>query len=263
MNIPDFPLPSNTSVSITFRSPTVADCMAFAELDTAFEEQLTTQYLNTLQVSDLNDSGNWTGEDRRTALWWIFISSREDKSIGFSYHCDLCDEDHYPVINMTALGATAVTITGKPFRDIEFKHGDKVYAAKVHPLSGYSLEHLEQLKNARNSFTVGSVQYKKAANTLSLFEMLHSFDIDAQSVDQDEALAFKKALVESMDVDREFRPLAVSIEIALREMRHGLLTKYQDAGYLMLAQRSPCAKEGDSLQPILLPFRAGMFIPII
>ena len=263
MNIPDFPLPSNTSVVITFRSPTVADCMAFAELDPNFEEQLTTQYLNTLQVNELNNSGEWTGEDRRTALWWIFISSREDKSIGFSYHCDLCDEDHYPVINMTSIGETAVTITGRPFRDIEFKHGGKVYAAKVHPLSGYSLEHLEQLKNVRNSFDVGTVKYKKAANTLSLFEMLHSFDIGDQCSDQNEALAFKKTLVESMDVDLEFRPLAASIEMGLREMRHGLLTKYQDANYLMLGQRAPCAKEGDQQQPILLPFRAGMFIPII
>ncbi|WP_419238317.1 hypothetical protein ACN08P_23110 (plasmid) [Photobacterium leiognathi subsp. mandapamensis] len=261
MNIPDFPLPSDMTTVIKFRVPTVADCMSFAELDINYEEQLTTQYLNMIQVGDINDAGNWTGEDRRTALWWIFISTREDKSIVYSYHCDICNEDHYPSIDMTSLGETAVTINGQPYRDIEFSHDGKVIKANVHPLTGYSLEHLEQLKNVRDSHTQGTVPYRKAANELSLYEMLHSFDTENQPEDKNEALAFKRQLVETMAVDSEFRPLAAKIEMALRQMRHGLLSKYKDGGYLLLAKRKPCAEEGDQLMPILIPFHASTFIP--
>lgn len=264
MNIPDFPLPSDPLTIIKFRSPTVADCMSFSELEPSLEEQITTQYLNCLQVGDLNDSASWTGEDRRTALWWIFIATNEDKTLTFSYHCDICDDIHYPVINLTDWGENAVVIKGKAFRKVEFNHEDKVLTAKVHPLNGYSLEHLESLKNERNQYNENSIEYKKANNELSFYELLHSFDIDEQQEDQNQALENKKKLIQSMTVDSEFRPFVAKVEIALRDMRHGLLTKYNNAEYFVLGKRSPCDKEEqDRKYNILLPFRNYSFIPIL
>lgn len=264
MLLPDFPLPSDISKIISFRAPTVADCMAFAELDPNYEEQLTTQYLNRLQESPLLDSGDWTGEDRRTALWWIFISSREDKTMSFSYHCDICDADHYPVIDLTTLGETAMTVAGKPYRDVTITKDGKEHAIRVHPLSGYALEHLEQIKNRRNEQIEGSGQYRIAANQLAMNELLHSFDVlaGAQPEGHNEALDFKRDFVESMNVDSEFKPFSVAVELALRELRHGILCQYHDGGYLMLANRPACDKEDKNrTYPILLPFRAVSFIP--
>lgn len=93
MQIPAFPLPSNMTKTVNFRVPTVEDGMMFCELDESNEEASTTQFLNHLQdgaKGDFSDSGAWTGEDRRTALWWIFMSTSELGTIPFSYDCSHC-----------------------------------------------------------------------------------------------------------------------------------------------------------------------------
>lgn len=263
MNIPDFPLPSDPNTIIKFRTPTVSDCMSFVDLDPDFEEQVTTQYLNQIQVGELNDSGNWTGEDRRTALWWIFISTKEDRTLAFSYLCPHCGETHYPTIDMTTLGETAVSIDGLPYRKISFHVGEQIQNATVHPLTGFSLEHLEKLRNWRDSLATGTKEKRHVANKLSFYELLHSFDLDGQPADQNEALEYKKKIIDGMEVDTEFYPFAAKVEKALREMTHGILTKYDDAGYLILANRKACCEkeEKDRMYPILLPFRAFSFLP--
>ncbi len=173
MKIPPFPLPSNRRIEVHFRIPTVEDGMLFAETLPEQEEAVTTEYLNHIQDVDKNkgktlfDSGEWTVEDRRTALWWIFIASRDLPIQTFSYKCNFCGEKHYIDLNVVELGNTSVALSVKPERKIEFHANAEVFDGVVKPINGYAAEHLETLRNLRDEHKKGSLEYRKRDNQLA------------------------------------------------------------------------------------------------
>lgn len=60
MNIPKFPLPSRPETEIQFHAPTVKDALKYSDLNSAEDEATTTEYLNSMQDGEINDSANWT-----------------------------------------------------------------------------------------------------------------------------------------------------------------------------------------------------------
>ncbi|STL60642.1 putative morphogenetic protein [Escherichia coli] len=68
MNIPKFPLPSRPETEIQFHAPTVKDALKYSDLNPAEDEATTTEYLNSMQDGEINDSAYWTVQDRRTAF---------------------------------------------------------------------------------------------------------------------------------------------------------------------------------------------------
>lgn len=266
MRIEPFPLPSDISKVVYFRVPTVKDSMDFSELNPAMEEASTTLFLNQLQDKEkypdgkILDSGLWTGEDRRTALWWIFIATREDPSISVSYQCESCGETHYPTIPLPFLGETSTALSVPPAKGITFKADGKEYSATVKPLTGYALEHIEQIRMPLADTCDERIE-KRIHNEAAIAELIHTIEVEGQPDDHNKAFLWKKGLIEGMETEREFRPLAAKVEQSLRALRHGLLTKYKDGRYYLVTETAGCdsAKEGSSMT-LLLPFHAFNFI---
>ncbi len=269
MNIPPFPLPSCFTEVVHFRVPTVDDAMLFSELDESQEETVTTQFLNHIQNLDkqkeVNDSALWTGEDRRTALWWIFIATQDDPTLTVSYPCGHCGESHHVDVRLPDLAERSTVLQKKPQQEIECDiKGQHIKGVIVRPLNGQSCEAIELLRNIRDSFEFGSLDYRKANREMMLHELAHvvTFPSEPNADDQDEVIAHRLELIKSMAVDTEFRSMCASVEMALRSMRHGLLTQYHEGSYMLVADREPCPnQEGDDSNLLLLPFRNNDFIP--
>ncbi|QFT40118.1 MULTISPECIES: hypothetical protein [unclassified Vibrio] len=267
MQIPAFPLPSNMTKTVNFRVPTVEDGMMFCELDESNEEASTTQFLNHLQdgaKGDFSDSGAWTGEDRRTALWWIFMSTSELGTIPFSYDCSHCGKTHYLDLHMAELMETAKAVPSLPKTEIEFTVKGQPHKATVQPMNGYAAEHIEGLRNTRDQFEPESGDWKKAANEMALNELAHCLTFNGQPEDTNEALDWKLELIKSMHLRTEFVKVSALVEQALREARHGLLTKYHEGRYYLVTTIPECdeyvKKGGPAARTLLLPFRNLDFI---
>ncbi|WP_413113443.1 hypothetical protein [Thaumasiovibrio sp. DFM-14] len=267
MSVPIYHLPSDQSRKIQFREPTVNDYMEFCEVNPDLEEKLTTEYLNFMQntaINPLDDSAEWTGEDRRTALWWIFISTRVDPTLTFKHGCK-CGEEHYLDLNMVQLGEFA-TVLKQQHVDVTFTAGGEKRTGQVVPLRGYAIEHLEQLRLTQSQYAEDSKEYKRLANTTALFHLVHSLRIDGEPEDRDQAITERHQILSTMALDKEFRPLAAKIHLALKKLRHGLMSEFKEARYYLAAHKPPCkdveAQEGDS-NVILVPFHNGSFLPTL
>lgn len=266
MQIPPFPLPSRASTVIEFRTPTVEDGLMFCDLNEHQEESNTTRFLNHMQDTSkqpLNDSGLWTGEDRRTALWWIFISTHDSGSVPFSYECS-CGETHYLDLNMPELMETTTALLKLPESTVTVFVKGEAKSAKVSPMNGYALEHVEMLRNELESFDEDSIEHKIAANDLAITELAHCLTFDVQPEDSAEALDYKIALIKSMYLNTEFRDAFVKVEKLLRESRHGLLCKYEQGRFYLVATIDECPtlveKGGMATKTLLLPFHHNQFI---
>ncbi|MDW1943771.1 hypothetical protein R7Q10_17240 [Vibrio sp. Vb0599] len=267
MHIPSFPLPSNISEVIEFRVPTVEDALLFCDLNEYQEEANTTRYLNHMQDTSkrpMSDSGLWTGEDRRAALWWIFMSTSELGTIPFSYECEHCKKTHYLDLNMGELMESAKALNGLPKQEITLSVKGKSYLANVKPLTGYEAEQLENIRNERDQYEPDSAEWKQQANHMALTELAYCLTFEDQPKDQDDALVWKIDLLKSMYLNTEFRVAFVKVEKCLRNARHGLLTKYDEGRYYLVATIPQCQKVieqgGEATRTLLLPFRHNDFI---
>lgn len=267
MQIPAFPLPSNMTKTIYFRVPNVEDGMEFCELNPDFEEANTTQYLNHMQDAskgEISDSSYWTGEDRRTALWWIFIATSELGTIPFSYNCKHCEERHYSDLDMRSLMETSTALPKLPELSVKFTVRGQPYTAKVSPLTGEALEYIEQLRYERDQHVKNSKEWKRAANNMALNELAMTLTFPQQPEDKNEALQWKLDTIKSMHLRTEFPKLSALVEQELRTARHGLLCDYNEGRYYLVAQINQCSevvkKGGEAVRTLLLPFLANDFI---
>ncbi|CAH0543054.1 hypothetical protein [Vibrio marisflavi] len=273
MNIPPYPRPSSVNDVVHFRTPTVEDGLLFCELNEEQEEQNTTQFLNHIQNLDkqggkLNDSLYWTGEDRRTALWWIFIATQELPTAAVSYECEHCKEEHYLDVNLAELANTATAVKALPKSEITcFIAGEQVSKIKVQPLNGAACEHIETLRNIRDQYAYQSIEWRKADTEMTLTELVHCLTFPNQPSDQDEALNWKLERIKGMALDTEFRTLYAQVESELRTMRHGIMTQYKDGRFLLVSNQKNCSAAveagEDQSKLLLLPFRHNDFIPTL
>ncbi|EJL6793472.1 hypothetical protein [Vibrio antiquarius] len=270
MQVPPFPLPSNISKVIHFRVPTVDDALSFADLSPEQEEMHTTQYLNQLQDTakqdgKVFDSAEWTGEDRRTALWWIFISTREYPDITVSYHCEHCQQDHYVDINAIDLADTSTAHNELPKHTFDARiDGRVVKGVEVRPLKGNACEHLETMAMGISTIPEGTKEHKQAQFNFKISQIAHHVTLPGQPKDEQEAYKYKVEQIRKMAVDTEFRSFFANVEIGIRKQQHGLLTRYSNGQYMLVANHKNCSvaiENGEDQSKLLLvPFRADHFI---
>lgn len=265
--IPPFPLPSHMTTIVHFRVPNVEDGLTFCELEESQEESSTTQYLNHLQdlsKGELNDSSKWTGEDRRTALWWIFMATSELGTVPFSYECSTCGETHYHDIYMYDLMETAKAVPKLPVLKVDLAINGVIHNAQVHPMNGEAIEEIELLRNERDEYEPQSLDWKRAANEMAINEMAHCLTIEGQPEDRDEATQWKVEKIKTMRLPVEFMSACSKVEKALRESRHGLLTKYVEGRFFLVAEVPECPtvveKGGKAVRTLLLPFHHHDYI---
>ncbi|UKA12893.1 hypothetical protein [Photobacterium damselae] len=259
--IPDFPLPSDISQKISFRVANVRDCMKISELDPERDEVATTFFLNNQQDTEkqngvVHDSLLWTGEDRRTALWWIYISTHpEDTTLPYQFGENVVD------IDLLDLSSTTTTLSINKEVPISFLAKGEETKATVSPLNGRALEEIEQTVIQRNQFEEGSAPYRTLSNKIAMQELVYSLKIEGEPEDQSEAEEYRYELLMTMPLEEEFRSLIAIVVEAKERLRHGLLTTYMDGVYWLT--HSIKSKEGKDSNPVLFPFQGRNFLPTL
>lgn len=271
ISIQPFPRPSNPGKKIHFRAPTVADCLDFCDLRPELEEQSTTDYLNQLQEGPKDDAALWTAQDRRTALWWIFVSSSADTTQAYSYECQHCGETHRVDIDMVDLDDAVVMLDRPAYIEGEVWVNGESKPAHFHPMNGLAMAHLESLRLLRDNSE--PAQKKRLTAEIKVAEVLHSFTpLEWASLPWEVALERKRELVTSMDRDSEYPPLVAQCLFAAAELRHGLAVEIREGRVDLVSPALPCenhpaekeaAGEPAPATVLLLRFRPIKFIPAI
>jgi hypothetical protein len=268
--IPAFSLPSEPATLIQFRAPTVSDSLDFCGLRKDLEEKAATEYLRQLQDAPVSDPELWTAQDRRTALWWIFMSITDDTSLSYSYECAHCGDTHHVDVDLVELDDQMIVLDVPPYITGEILVGGEPMAARFHPLDGRAVTHLEEMRLALAD--ADEVQTARIRAEIKVLETVHAFTLDAhQGMSWQEALAAKTALVMAMEREREYTPLVAQCLLAAEELRHGLATEIRDGEVFVLSPPLPCEsdkfKEGaPELRPatvLEMRFRGQHFIPAV
>lgn len=270
LSIPPYPLPSQPKVKIQFRVPTVADTIDFCSIRTDLEESATTDYLRQLMTEGGPDPELWTAQDRRTALWWIFINIHDDTRLSYSYECSHCGEVHHADIDLVELDDGVITLKDAAFIEDVVFYQDEELPARFHPLDGRAVAHLEAKRLELDG--ASEEQERRIKAEIKVLEIVHSFSLQKhETLDWDAATEAKLEMVRSMDRIGEFQPLVARCLVAAEELRHGLPVEIRDGVVDLVSPPLYCetkTKEAVEGEPVpatvlLLRFRAFDFIPAI
>jgi hypothetical protein len=272
--IQTFELFEDRKTKVYFRAPTVADYRAFVGMSSRLEEMVTTQYLNQIQIADrypnkeVLDSALWSCEDRRTALYWIFMNTRDNTIIEQAYLCQHCKKQHARQLDLVDLGAYF----------IQTKHSmrEKLVVANVkdgfiQPLRGNAMEHLEQLRNLRDDHKEDSPEWCLAHTDLRIYELSWAlvFNDDDKTLSLDEQATARYNYLLTLEADSKFKQVAAQVRHALSAMRHGLMSEYLDGETRLVTPPHKCPnseeQEGSEIKEtiLLLPFLYHYFLPTL
>lgn len=278
--IPTIKLPSS-GVAVRFRESTIADCLNYCDLNEAFDEALATEYLNSIQEGEVNDSALWTAQDRRLALWWIFICTSKETAIGYEYECQHCGESHLQLVDLLDLDNEATSLTIDPFFDEKMMFNGVERNIRLHPYDGRAMMHMEIVRIERDSYPQDSKDYAKEDARLKLYEIAHSFDflpakpsffglMKPKETPQtfEEALNEKYAAIASMSRISEFPLLVAATKAAQEKLKHGLNMTFIDGKAHIVSPDMPCETKTDEkgeamVTRLLIPFRCSVFIPTV
>ncbi|EMX0767124.1 hypothetical protein AAHD26_003418 [Citrobacter freundii] len=261
MKIPDFPLPSQPRTEIHFRMPTVDDAMLYSDSLPDQEEATTTKYLNAMQAGEVNDSALWTAQDRRTALWWIYINSRTDTVTTYPYSCQHCGETHFYDFDLRELSENAELLTEVPERRVTVPVQGVPTEWTLKPLDGRGICMLEKLRFMLPEET--DPEYKNAERRMRLAEIALNTALDDDPDDYEAAANRRYDLIATMATDTEFVPLVAKIHLMQRELRHGLDVSIERGVVSLVLPPHSCEAEGKEGKAtrLLVPFRNSSFIP--
>ncbi|QCR38733.1 morphogenetic protein [Nissabacter sp. SGAir0207] len=271
--IPYFPLPSRPDTVVQFQAPNVEMATYFCKARPETEEADTTEYLNKLQLADsFSDSKTWTTQDRRTALWWIFINSRKDATISFNYDCAHCGEEHWHDCDMRELAeelevlacpaempAATLNVQGEPHEFVAM------------PLNGHAVEQLERLRAClppRGGDIDRARAYEREVKNLLVWELAYQLRLVGDTEqDPDKAAQIRYNLISKMDLGTELLALTNYVADMQATLRHGLNIAHEKGLSTILLPPHYCRADKfkeEAVRPstrLLVPFRNQQFIP--
>ncbi len=261
MKIQEYTLCENGETKVGFNEPTVRDCFQFSDLNPKLEQKAVTDYLNHMMAEGQEqDARNWTVFDRQTALVWIYVLSRDDKTVLQKYDCQHCNEEHSTPLNLADLFSN-LTLAERSMREpFEIENLKGV----IVPLRGYAMEHLEQLQNQRDSHPVNSKAYKLCDADVYLYRIAHSIELE----DDDLTLSYDKRADERVErflelslSSKSFQRLTAKIRQVASEMRHGLPCVIRDGQVLLTAEEHECPNKEGVKTRLMLPFQVIDYMP--
>jgi len=267
MHIPLFYLPSDMTRTISFGMPTVGHAISFSSRDEDTDEAATTEYLDQLQLGKVYSSKFWTNQDRVTALWWIFIHSRSDAMMTFSYGCDHCGEEHYYDLDMRSISDTIEIIDGPAFLDdVSITVHGQPMVWRIQHLTGEAMELIEGMRVALPE--KDEPGYKAALMDLRFWEIVLQCELNDE-IETDYLTRAQKRydLLKTMRPDDEFLKLTAHVKHLQRTLRHGLPVDVQQgsAGLLIPPHTCPATRHKEPAEqfatPLRVPFRNSNFIP--
>lgn len=274
----EFGLPSNPKVKVRLREATVAEAIDFSSIDPDCEEEATSFFLEKVQEKETyTDPRNWTGEDRRYALFQYYVSTTTYKSIPLSYTCSICGQPHTQDIELKRILDNYTPITGEAARD--FPHeGHNVI---VRPLTGADLEDIEKYRydmliaqqkleeyRAQLSTTeIKRVEAEIRAKKIRMAMLRIICCIDMPFLDENSTPRGRRGQVEKTLKEMpaaQFREFMKKVDSAIIEMRHGLRTSYVDGRIMLEIPDVRCDLNPEAPGVLLrYPFRFGDVIPTL
>jgi hypothetical protein len=254
------PLASGNN-KVTFRQPTVADAQAFANSNPDLEEALTTEYLTTLLVTATGDDNprHWTAQDRRLALWWIYINIVPDPLITYQYPCKFCGETHTADFDMRALNDEIVLKDELPVITNTQTFNGRKFTYRILPPDGRCQEDTEQLR-------INAVEVNDAIKAgIVLLRMAHciAFDDDPTDSDHDTVIAHRYTRIQSM-ILYEYAQLNGAMKAGQTALAHGIHCAIENGNVELITPPLLCEnKEDGSATRLRLDFRCQYFIPTL
>jgi len=259
MNIPPFSLPSSPTKKISMREATVSDALDFCDSDPQMEEQLTTIFLNRVQLpgAGFYDSKIWTADDRRLGLYWYWLHTTDDAIIQLKYECGHCGKPHSVNYDMRKLSEGYKELSGKPERQFEFG----LETVMIRPLTGADMEALESMR-LQILPDMPKKEARKINSRIRLTALMRSLWFSSTGIDDDRLAANEKKLLGlSMS---EMKALASIASVKMAEMEHGLETVLDDSdGMIFLVIRTDCEKKDGGTTLLRVPFRSFVNIPLV
>ncbi|MEY8773033.1 hypothetical protein AB6T85_21730 [Erwinia sp. ACCC 02193] len=264
MFIPPLPLPSNPNIELRFRAHTVEESLEFGDATAETEEEFTTRYLNTVQIGEVNDSAMWTVQDRRAALYWIWMNTRMKHGHSLSYTCGHCHQLHQHTFDMKDLGGELELLQVPPRIEVSIPVNGKPVEWILKPLDGRSMERLQAMYNRLPM--KDSPAYRNELKNVRLVEIVLQTQLKDDPEDFEQAGEKRYSLIKTMEEYTEFAPLVASVRTMQESLRHGLPIVIQDGQPMLYAPPHVCpekAKEGVRLTTRLyFPFRAIKYLPV-
>ncbi|MHA6679409.1 hypothetical protein ACX43S_23210 [Enterobacter cloacae] len=264
MNIPNFPLPSKPQIEVRFHAPTVKDAIKYSDFNPSEDEVTTTEYLNSMQEPPISDSAEWTVQDRRTALWWIFVNSRPDPVMTYSYECRHCNSSHNADIDLNQLAETVELLTVEPYVKTQVPVNGKPTQWTLKPLTGRGAHMLERMRASLPDMK--DPEYSAGMSRFRIAELALCTALGDDPEDFTEAANRRFEMIEAMALETEFTPLVARIQLMQRDLRHGLLMSIEHGTSRLILPPQKCknAKEGaDVTTTLYVPFLNREFIPSI
>lgn len=272
----EFTLPSNPEITVRLREATVGDAIDFSSVDPECEEAATTLFLERLQEREgFSDPREWTGEDRRYALFTYFVNTTTYRAIPLTYTCSVCGKQHTQDIELARILDDYTPISDGPFREFPWQGHNIV----VRPMTGADLEDAEKYRydlllseQALDKMHVSSEEERRLHSAvlakrarMAMFRILCCIDmpyLDGRGTPRSRRSEVEK-VIKAMPAT-EFREFAHRVEGALVSMRHGLRTSYENGRIYLEIPDVRCDDHPE--QPGVLlryPFRFGAVIPTI
>ncbi len=251
-HIPPYVLCADGKTSIPFRPPYVADYRAFCGLPSELEEHATTDWLNRLMLTEQQNSANWTAQDRRTALYWIYIHVKDSTVVTQEYECEHCGQLHGRQLDLISLsrGINTASVQRVPIAVEAVRPGSIV------PLNGHAMPWLEIARLQRDEHTEGSPEFEAAHADLRIKEVAAALRFDdyyLQSMGEisatSELPAKPSSPVDELESNYQylltleltvFGRLAAQVALAMREMDHGLESVYRDGEVSLVTPAHAC-----------------------
>lgn len=274
----EFNLPSNPEITVRLREATVADAIDFSGLDPDFEEKLTTLFLERVQEKETwSDPREWTGEDRRFALFQYFLNTTSHRTTPLDFECSVCGKQHTVDIELASIDENYTPMQGQAFREFPWQGHNVI----VKPLNGGDLENIEKHRyawlqcvraaampkvrpedkhrlelEARSKY-VAMIMYRCIAHV----DMPH-LDTDPAATAQSRRPKVSE-YIKAMSAS-DFKEFFERIEQALGEMRHGLQCEFHEGQVLLLVPGVKCDNhpEADAVT-LRWPFRFIAVIPTL
>lgn len=282
----EFTLPSNPEIKVRLREATVAEAIDFSSIHPECEEEATSLFLDKVQEKGELHSNprEWTGEDRRYALFMYFLNTTTYSNIPLTYECSICGNVHTKDIELSTILDEYTPIQGPPYREFPLDGHNVI----IRPLTGQDLEDIEKyrydLHLTQNSFEelrITAQKQKKvlSPDTIKRFEteirakqvrlaMLQVLcRIDIPHLDPEGTPRTRRpkveASVKAMGAE-QFKEFMERVDNAMIDMRHGLRTTYIDGEIVLEIPDVRCDEEPE-LPGVLLryPFRFASVIPTL